>query len=643
MKLLTTIFAFCLVFVVNGQNLSTSSKKAEKFFNNATTLFQQGENSAAIEDLEKALKADGGFLEAMLLMADIYNETKADSLQIVYLEKALALESEHTAKINYVLGNASFRIGEYQKALDAYQAFINLASSNHPFYENAQAKIQDCQFAISLYKRAVEMDAVSLGDKVNSEYNDYWPSLTVDGKILVFTRLNPASGAASLRYQEDFYMSANEQGVWLESQPMQAINTPNNEGAQSISADGKLLFFTACSRSDGYGSCDIYYSRNRSGRWSIPQNAGEPVNSGAWESQPSISANGEYLYFATNRKGGKGGMDIWRCRLNGFSSSGRPQWSEPENLGDSINTTGNETSPFIHADGTTLYFASDTHPGLGGSDIFFARLTGDSCWQKPENMGYPINTHNDEQGLIVNAAGLTAYFASDRPGSQGLDLYQFELYPAVRPTPVSYVQGRVFDDSTRQALCAHIELIDLDSNELVAKTESCWELGEFLMCLPIGKEYAFNVSKDGYLFHSENFALKQLREVEDPILLDIPLSAIEIGKATVLRNIFFESGKYTLLSQSKAELDKLVEFLGNNSQVNIEIGGHTDSIGSAEMNQELSENRARSVYDYLVENGVEQGRLSFYGYGFTVPVATNETEQGRAENRRTEFKIISTK
>ncbi len=642
MKLLTTIIASCLILGVNAQELSTSSKKAEKSFHNATNLFQQGANSAAIGELGKALKADADFLEAMLLMADIYNEMKQDSLQVVYLERALNLESEHTAKINYVLGNACYRMGKYQQALEAYQAFVSLESSDHPFYEKAQAKITECRFAISLYKHAVEMDAVNLGDQVNSEYNDYWPSLTVDGKTLVFTRLNPASGAASRQYQEDFYMSAYENGAWLEAQPMQSINTSNNEGAQSISADGKLLFFTACSRSDGYGSCDIYYSRNRNGNWSIPQNAGEPVNSGAWESQPSISANGEYLYFATNRKGGKGGMDIWRCRLNGFSSSGRPQWSELENLGDSINTAGNETSPFIHADGRTLYFASDTHRGLGGSDIFYARLTGDSCWQTPVNMGYPINTHNDEQGLIVNAAGETAYFASNRLGSEGLDIYEFELHSAVRPTPVSYVQGRVFDDSTRQALCAQIELIDLANNELVAKTESCWELGEFLMCLPVGKEYAFNVSKSGYLFHSENFALKQLRKAEDPIQLDIPLSAIEIGKVSVLRNIFFEIGKFALLSQSKAELDKLIDFLTNNPQVNIEIGGHTDSIGSAEMNQELSENRAKSVYDYLVENGVGQSRLSFHGYGFTVPLATNETEEGRAKNRRTEFKVVST-
>ncbi|WP_299577527.1 OmpA family protein [uncultured Sunxiuqinia sp.] len=644
MKLLSTIMALLLALGLQGQQLSTSSKKAKKYFESATTAYHQQDNQQAVEELEKALHADAQFVEALLLMADIYGELKQDSMQVVALERALVLDSDQSAKINYVLGNTCYRMGKYQRALEAFQAFLSEESTDHPFYAKASEKIPLCRFALDMRAQAIEMDAVNLGDKVNSEYNDYWPSLTVDGKTMVFTRLMPPQGAsaASRHYQEDFYLSHLKEGEWQEAKPMTTINTRNNEGAQSISADGKLLFFTACTRNDGYGSCDIYYSRNHGGSWSVPQNAGEPVSSGAWESQPSITANGEYLYFASNRKGGKGGMDIWRCRLNGFSPTGRPRWSEAENLGDSINTSGNETSPFIHADGKTLYFASDTHLGLGGSDIFYATFDGDSVWQKPENLGYPINTNKDEQGLIVNAAGEYAYFSSDRPGSAGLDIYQFVLPPNIRPTAVSYVQGLVYDSFSHQPLCAQIELIDVDANRVVSTTESCWEKGEFLMCLPLGKTYAFNVSKPGYLFHSENFALKQVRQVSDPILLDIPLQAIEIGNVTVLRNIFFETGKYTLLSQSKAELNQLAAFLINNPKVKIEIGGHTDSVGGEKMNQELSENRAKAVYNYLLENGVESTRLTYRGYGFSVPVGSNETEEGRAKNRRTEFKIVAT-
>ncbi|MHA7108696.1 OmpA family protein [Sunxiuqinia elliptica] len=642
MKSLTTILLFLLALSLSAQELSTTSRKAQKYFQSAYSHYQLHEFQSAIEELNKALDADANFVEAMLMLADVYNELKEDSLQVIYLEKALQQNSTHQTKAYYVLGNANYRLGKYQDALTAFRNFLSRASDSHPFYEKAESKQQLCLFAITLRKESGNAQAKNMGARVNSEYDEYWPSLTVDGKTLIYTRLVPASGQQARRhFQEDFFVSNNADGEWQAASPMSSINTYYNEGAQSISADGKLLFFTACTQIDGYGSCDIYYARNRKGVWSKPQNAGEPVNSAAWESQPSISANGEYLYFASNRKGGKGGMDIWRCQLNGFYSSGVPRWSEPQNLGDSINTPGNETSPFIHADGRTLYFASDRHMGLGGFDIFFSRLVNDSCWIKPVNMGFPINTHKDEQGLIVDAVGERAYFSSDRPGSQGLDIYQFKLAASMRPTPVSYVQGKVFDEANRNPLCAQIELIDVDNNTLVAQTESCWEKGEFLMCLPLGKEYAFNVSHPGYLFHSENFALQQVRKASDPISLNIPLNAIEVGSATVLRNIFFETGKYALLSQSKAELEKLIIFLDKNPLVKIEIGGHTDTVGEAEMNQSLSENRAKSVYSYLVEHGVNKDRLEYRGYGFSVPMASNETSEGRAKNRRTEFKIIA--
>ncbi|WP_321285683.1 OmpA family protein [uncultured Sunxiuqinia sp.] len=644
MKLLTSILVFFLAFTLSAQELSTKDKGAKKHFQKAILFYQAKENLDAISQLEQALDEDPAFVEAALLLADVYNEIREDSLQVVYLERALKIDLGHADKINYVLGNTYYRMGKYQLALDAYHRFIEKATTDHPFYGKATEKVKLCRYAVTLLSNATVINAINMGPEINSSYDEYWPSLTVDGKTIIYTRLVPVRNGilANQRFQEDFYVASQRNGVWQKSRPMASINTVYNEGAQSISADGKLLFFTACTQNDGYGSCDIYYSRNKGAIWSKPQNAGFPVNTASWESQPSISANGEYLYFASNRKGGKGGMDIWRCRLKGFYTAGDPRWSEPENLGDSINTSGNETSPFIHADGRTLYFSSDMHPGLGGSDVFYSRLMGDSTWKTPENMGYPINTHKDEQGLIVNAAGETAYFSSDRPGSEGLDLYQFELTENMRPTPVSYVQGRVYDRESERPLCAQIELINLDNNQVIAKAESCWERGEFLMCLPLGKEYAFNVSRTGYLFHSENFALKQVRKADNPIKLSIPLSAIKIGNTTVLRNIFFETGKYNLLPHSKTELEKLIVFLKNNPQVKIEIGGHTDHVGGEEMNQMLSEKRAKSVFDYLVENQVSQDRLTYKGYGFSIPIESNETKEGRAKNRRTEFKIIST-
>lgn len=644
MKLILTIITLFFVVGLDAQDLSTDNKRAIKYFNNAEHFFQSRENYRAIDQLEKSLEEDDCFLEAMLLMADIYNDLGNDSLQVIYLERAKKLESDQSDKINYVLGNAYYRMGEYQKAKEAFESYLAGGAENHPFYKKASAKLKHCTFALSLLKHAVKMDAINLGGNINTSYDEYWPSLTVDGKTIIFTRLVPYSGQlpSANQLQEDFYLSNYIDGEWQKAVPMTTINTPYNEGAQSISADGKLLFFTACTHFDGRGSCDIYFSRNKNGAWSKPQNAGSPVNTASWESQPSISANGEYLYFTSNRSGGKGGMDIWRCKLNGFYIDGSPHWSDPENLGDSINTTGNEMSPFIHADGKTLYFSSDNRMGFGGYDIYYSRLIHDSIWQTPVNMGYPINTHKDEQGLIVNAAGTKAYYSSDRPGAKGLDIYEFDLDAKDRPSPVSYVHGKVFDKETGKPLCANIELINLDNNKLVAKTQSCWERGDFLMCLPLGKEYAFNVSRNGYLFHSENFALKKVHRKDNPFVMNIPLKAIKIGNSSVLRNIFFETGKYELLTQSKAELGKLIDFMKNNPSVKIEIGGHTDNVGTVEYNQVLSENRAKSVYNYLVKNEIEKSRLTYRGYGLSEPVASNETAAGRAKNRRTEFKIIAT-
>jgi outer membrane protein OmpA-like peptidoglycan-associated protein len=439
--------------------------------------------------------------------------------------------------------------------------------------------------------------------------------------------------------QEDFYASQLADGQWQPSEPLSSVNTENNEGAQSISSDGKLLFFTICGREDGHGSCDIYFSGNRKGVWSKALNAGIPVNSGAWETQPSISANGKTLFFVSNRSDGKGGTDLWQCDLLGFSERGMPVWSKPVNLGDSINTPGNENSPFIHSDGQTLYFASDYWDGLGGYDIFYSRKVNNT-WTKPRNIGYPINSFRDEQGLIVDALGHNAYYSSDRPGSQRKDIYTFELYEDARPVPVTYIKGKVMDADTGEPLCANVELIDVQDSSSFIKVESCWEIGEFLICLPLGKEYAFNVDKEGYLFYSENYQMKEIKDYVNPFILEIKLKKIEAGSSVVLRNVFFKTDSYELLPESRVELNKLTDFLKSNPTIHIELEGHTDNVGSEEYNLNLSQARAKEVFNYLSGNGIKQERMTFKGYGYSRPISTNDTPEGRALNRRTEFKIL---
>ncbi|MDP2338734.1 MAG: OmpA family protein [Bacteroidota bacterium] len=635
---------FMLIYsLAYGQSFSSGEKKALKLFEQATFAYESKLFGKSLRILDEVLAIDSSFLEVYLMKSDIYQEMDSIPLQIKSIEAALKLNPIKNPKLYYVLGNAFYRSGSYQKASDAYENYLARVNETATFVARARQTLEKCSGAVNLLKHPVPFESINLGENINSEDDEYWPSITVDGKTIIFTRLvgsnRPLSQRNSLA-QEDFYFSRFENNIWQPSEPLSSINTVYNEGAQTISTDGKLLFFTACTRNDGKGSCDIYFSRNREGEWSVPQNAGEPVNSPSWESQPSISANGETLYFVSNRKGGKGGMDIWKCNLKGFSEWGTPIWGYPVNLGDSVNTPGNEMSPFIHSDGKTLYFASDHWPGMGGFDIFYCRQKNDSVWTQPQNIGYPINSYKDEQGLVVDASGKNAYYSSDRPGSKGMDIYSFKLHKNARPSPVSYIKGKVIDEETGAPVCAKVELIDLENPKSVIKGESCWEKGEFLMCLPLGKEYAFNVSREGYLFYSDNFQLKERKEIIDPYILVIKMKKIKIGGSVVLRNVFFNTGSFELLPESKIELQKLTDFLKLNGTLIIEIGGHTDNIGSAEYNQGLSESRAKEVYKYLVSNGIDETRMKFNGYGLSMPVSSNDTFEGRALNRRTEFRII---
>jgi len=385
------------------------------------------------------------------------------------------------------------------------------------------------------------------------------------------------------------------------------------------------------------GSCDIYQAFRKGNKWGMPRNLGGPVNSSKWESQPSISADGKTLYFVSNRSGGSGGMDIWVTQL-----APNNEWTIPRNLGDKINTPFSEETPFIHPDGKTLYFTSDGHVGMGEKDIYVTRKDADGTWSEPKNLGYPINTWNDEQGLFVAASGENAYFSSDRKGGYGkLDLYSFKLYEEARPTRVTYVKGKVKDKETGKPLGAKFELIDLATSEVVIESSSDQIDGKFLVTLPVDHEYALNVSLDEYLFYSEHFSLPKEQDITKPYRMDVDLQPIKFGEKVVLKNIFFETASFDLLPESTVELDKLVAFMNNNASIHIEIGGHTDNVGKPEDNQLLSENRSKSVRQYLIDHAIPEGRIQYKGYAERQPIDTNETPEGRANNRRTEFKVVS--
>ncbi len=365
-------------------------------------------------------------------------------------------------------------------------------------------------------------------------------------------------------------------------------------------------------------------------------NLGSPINTSKWDSQPSISSDGRTLYFSSKRTGGKGFSDLYVSQLapNG-------EWTVPRSLGDSINTPEYEESPLIHPDGKTLYFVSNGHLGMGKRDLYVTRMDENGNWGSPVNLGYPINTWNEEYALFVEAGGDIAYFSSGRDGGYGsLDIYSFQLYDDIKPNKVTYVKGKVKDKIFRRPLRAKIELIDLATSDVVFKSVSDKITGDFLVTLPVDHDYALNVSRDGFLFYSEHFSLSRDENTDKPYRLNVEMQPIKFGEKVVLKNVFFETASYSLLPESKVELDKLVKFLKTNLTIKVEIGGHTDNVGKPDDNQILSENRAKSVMEYLIANGIDKTRTRYKGYGELQPIDTNDTAEGRANNRRTEFKVL---
>ena len=352
-----------------------------------------------------------------------------------------------------------------------------------------------------------------------------------------------------------------------------------------------------------------------------------------------MSSNGHTLYFCSNRPGGYGKRDIWIAELE-ITPDRQVKILDVKNAGPVINTEEDEVSPYIHFDDQTLYFSSDGHMGLGRHDIFMSRKDSAGDWQEPENIGYPINTHRDEIGFTVNALGTKAYYASEAFSGErkDKDIYAIPLPNEIQPIPVTYLKGNIFNSENRNPLVADFELTDIEEAKQVSKAHSA-EDGTFLLCLPAGRDYALNVSKDGYMFYSDRFTLREQDDITRPVNKDIPLQPIKAGTKIELKNIYFEFDSYALKKESFTELNKLVTLLKNNPAMKVEIGGHTDGKGTDEYNRELSQNRAESVKNYLVEKGIAPDRMETRGYGFSQPLDTGNPYSG--VNRRTELKIIS--
>lgn len=646
MKKLSIIFLM-LVFVpwaLFAQQYSSSNSKAIKLFEKGQISLYQSNSADAIHCFEKAIELDSNFIEPNIMLAEWYLDTRQPNLAKKYYYAAVAVNPAFFPQAWLELGNLELNEGNFEKAKENYQYFLQYDKRGDR-RTDALFGMKSADFRKYALAHPVPFNPVNLGSNVNSKDDEYLPALTVDGGTLVFTRRFPRkpTTTANTAEEEDFYTSQRSADGWSKAMRMsEPVNSNDNEGAQCVSQDGRVMFFTACGRSDGGGRCDIYMCTNKGDKWSRPRNLGPDVNSPAWESQPSFSIDGKTLYFSSDRKGGYGGKDIWKTVfMNGH-------WTTPENLGPTINTPGNESSPYIHYDDKTLYFSSDGHVGMGGLDLFLSHCT-DTGWETPTNLGYPINTSGDESGLIVAANGATAIYASEREGGfGGQDLYAFELPVEIRAAATFNVKGCVYDKKTLQKLKTSIQVFDVTSEDRVkevAVVSSDAVDGSYMVSLPNSGSYAFQISADGYLFYSENFDFEvnaeQSSDAPSSFLRDIALTPIEIGESIVLNNVFFEFGTSTLLEESRVDLDKVLDIMQKNTTLKVELAGHTDNIGKPADNQRLSEQRAKAVFDFLVEKGIPANRLSYKGYGDTRPVADNDTEAGRAQNRRTTFTIVS--
>jgi outer membrane protein OmpA-like peptidoglycan-associated protein/Tfp pilus assembly protein PilF len=639
------IFIFAIILISCKAQLppgeyTSTNKKAIASFQSALKYYDARQDDKALEELKKAIEKDATFIEPHLLMAQIYSEAGKTQAAIDAYTKSLEINPKFDKKTFYNLANLEMMIGKYADAKRDYETFLKNQHVNPDSREYAERQLLNANFALEALKKPVPFEPKNMGDGINSSLDEYFPAVTADEMTFLLTRNNRTP---ETHLQEDFLISKKVDGQWQKASLIgNGINTPGNEGAPCLSTDGQLLFFVACEElgsygpnRKGFGSCDIFYSQKVGENWSKPYNMGPAINTKSFESQPSFSSDGSTIYFVSNRPGGVGNTDIYMSQLQPDGS-----WGAPRNLGIKINTPGKEESVFIHPDGKTLYFGSNGHVGMGGLDLYVSRMDEKGAWSDPVNLGYPINSYGDENSILVAASGNLAYMASNRAGGfGGLDMYQFDLYEAARPGKITYVKGKVFDAESKAPLGAHFELIDTESGKTVVSSDANAGNGEFLVTLPVDKNYALNVSHPGYLFYSESFVLKQISDQLKPFQLEVPLQPIDTGAIWELKNVFFETAKYDLKPESKAELNKLISFLNSNKAIRGELSGHTDNVGDKKMNQQLSQNRAKAVYDYLVAGGIEAKRLSYKGYGDTKPKVKNDSDINRAINRRTEFKV----
>ena len=530
------------------------------------------------------------------------------------------------------------RLSDAKDAASAYLARMDDSPANEIFRQQGLYRLVYATESPELRKADKTMsDPVAIA-AVNSTAGDYMPQVNPTGTRLYFTSVRQGgfdklSESDPNHWGEDLYFSNLVNDTWSAPQLLpEPLNSMGEDFGSAFTGDGQLMVYVRCGDPNSIGNCDLYYTQLNGTAWTEPKNMGNVVNSDNWDSQPTISSDGNRIVFTSARAGGFGGSDLYMVEKNQHGI-----WGIPQNLGGTVNTPFNENSPYIAPDGKTLYYSSNGHPGFGGMDIFYC-LFENGKWSKPKNLGAPLNSRGDDTNFSISAEGM-GYFSSSRGNAGDYDIYQIELPDELKPKPTVVVQGIVSNSKTSAPLEAVVLIEDINSGELLSVNKSNSSSGEYLVVLPAGRNYSLAATSKGFFFYSQSFELPADTSYQE-ISLNIALEPIEKGTKVVLNNIFFESGRAELKPISYVELNKAVDLLKDNATMVIEIGGHTDNVGSDALNLELSQKRAQAVVDYMILAGIDASRLRAKGYGETMPIADNTTAEGKAKNRRTEFEIV---
>lgn len=620
---------FLLLLLIGiSKAIKAQDPKAKEYYDKGVKSFVARKPADATESLLKAIERDSTYADAYFKLGQMNETARNEGNAMKYYAKAIQFKPDDpTYRQAYTyIGTRALRRGDYEKAKPLLAFALKNSPPNSMIVKQLTKQLESCDFAIEAQKKKLNFDGSDMGEVINFKNNQYFPVLTADNETLIFT-------ARSENGDENLFTSQLVDGKWTTPKSISSnINTTANEGTCSISADGRTLVFTSCDAKDSFGSCDLYISRKLGNEWSAPENLGANINTREWESQPSLSNDGHVLYFSSKRQGGFGEKDLWISELK------NNVWLPAMNLGNAINTPKDDISPFIHANGHTLFFASEGHTGLGGFDLYMTEQKL-YTFSKPENLGYPINTHEDQVALFVTSDGKKGYYSSDT--KQSTRLYQFDIPQELsnRFSRVNYVKGVVQDAQSKKNLSADIELIDLKTGQTIEGLQSDAMTGEYTAVLPNGSHFGLFISKKDYFNRSLSFDFSEKTDANGKVV-NISLEPIRKNVDIVLNNIFFDSGKADLRPESFTELDKLRKLLSQNNTLQVEISGHTDNVGKDTDNQALSQKRALAVVDYLITKGVNATNIKAIGCGETKPILPNDTEENRQLNRRIEMKIL---